>query len=314
MVLVEKDENMPVDDAGNRADFIMDGNSRVNRMNLGGLYEQYINAASRDAGKRIRSWLGIEIGDKHAREKVAMIYQQQPELFERAWQHLVGYWKILSPKQHEWSSEMSVEEKVAELGTICEDHIYLYLPQEHAVEYHKAVAQIEQSEYRPFISPVTYVGYSGQSVRTVNNIRIGSVYLMMLEKTGDDSSTVSSAKLQHHGLPAKLTNEDKTLEPYRAQPVRAIGETEARIYASYAGAVTIAEYLDRNNNPQTHMSVVEAILSADKPTKIERIVDRNVIPYGNTKPLQIVRSIATCGGWEFCYVPDKGAVAQMKKG
>ena len=39
---------MPVDEEGNRADIVMDPNSRVNRMNIGGLTEQYINAASRE--------------------------------------------------------------------------------------------------------------------------------------------------------------------------------------------------------------------------------------------------------------------------
>ena len=320
IVRVEPDENMPVDDAGNRADFIMDPNSRINRMNLGGLYEQYINATSRDVGNYIRGLLGIAKGDKQAREKVETVFQSNHDLFMQAWLYLVGYYQIISPKQYQWATDGSIGvlEMMEELATICEDHVYLYLPQEAAVEYNKAVSQIEKSVYRPFMSPVTYVGYSGEKVRTKNNVRIGSVYVMLLEKIGDDASAVASGRLQHHGVLAKLTKEDKSLDAYRAQPIKAVGETEARIYASYAGDKAIAEIMDRNNNPKTHAEVVKQILLADKPTDIKELIDRNLIPYGNTKPLQIVNSIALCGGWEFVYQPDNQVVAkatgEFKKG
>ena len=313
------DEHMPVDDQGNRAEFVMDPNSRINRMNLGGLNELYINATSRDVGKRIRSSFGIERGDRHALQKVQAIFQKEPEKFQWAWDYLSMYYNIIAPRQYSWTIDgtMTDEERVARLATICEDHVYLYVPPEHSPEYDKAIRKIENSPYKPFHSQVEYVGYSGKKVRTKSKVRIGSMYIIMLEKIGDDSSSVASGKFQHFGVLAKLTKEDKSSEPYRAQPIKGVGETEGRIFASYAGPVAIAELMDRNNNPRTHLEVVNKILSADKPTQIPVLIDRTKIPYGNTKPIQIVNHIAMCAGWKFeyeqkkpplPYVPLKGKV------
>ena len=112
---------------------------------------------------------------------------------------------------------------------------------------------------------------------------------------------MASGKFQHFGVLAKLTKEDKSSEPYRAQPIKGVGETEGRIFASYAGPVALAELMDRNNNPMTHMEIVNQILKAAKPTQIQQLIDRKKLPYGNTKPLQIMNHIALCGGWKFEY-------------
>lgn len=297
------DDHMPADDQGNRAEYIMDPNSRINRMNLGGPIEMYINSASRDVGKKIRASFGIQQGDKAALNKVKAIYRNEVTKFQWAWNYLVGYYKLIAPRQYQWAinDEMTVDEKIAELATICEDHVYLYVPPEHSPEYDKAIKAIEESPYKPFYGPVEYVGYSGKRVRTKNKVRIGSMYIIMLEKIGDDNSAVASGKFQHFGVLAKLTKEDKSSEPYRAQPIKGVGETEGRIFASYAEPYVIAELMDRNNNPQTHIEIVDNILKADKPTQVKELVDRTKIPYGNTKPIQITNHIALCAGWKFEY-------------
>lgn len=303
VVLSVPDEHMPVDENGNRAEFVMDPNSRINRMNLGGPIELYINSASRDVGIKIRNTFGIERGDKHALQKVEQIYKNENTKFIWAWDYYAGYLKIIAPKQYQWciDGSMSEEEKISQLATICQDHVYLYLPQEYAPEYNKAIVKIENSPYKPVYGPVEYTGYSGKKVKTKDKVRIGSMYIIMLEKIGDDNSSVASGKFQHFGVLAKLTKEDKSAEPYRAQPIKGIGETESRIFASYAGDVAIAELMDRNNNPQSHIEIVNQILKADKPTQIPQLIDRKKIPYGYTKPIQIVNHIAMCAGWEFKY-------------
>ena len=293
---------MPVDEEGNRADIVMDPNSRVNRMNIGGLTEQYINAASRDVGKRIRKLLGIDQGDHHAKTKVEEIFYQNPALFLQAWEYLIGYYKIIAPKQYLWCTDGSMddEEKIEHIANLCFDHIYVYIPPEDSPEYMEAIKKIERS-YRPVYGPVEYIGYSGNKVKTKTNVRIGSMYIMLLEKTGDDWSSVASGKTQHFGVIAKLTKEDKSNEPIRAQPIKGVGETEGRIFASYTGARATAELMDRNNNPSTHAEIVKQILIADKPTGIKELIDRTKFPFGNTKPLQILNHIALCAGWKFEY-------------
>jgi hypothetical protein len=111
-------------------------------------------------------------------------------------------------------------------------------------------------------------------VTTKVPVRIGSVYIILLEKIADDWTAISSGKTQHYGVLSQVTNADKYALPYRAQSIRAWGEAEKRLLAAYVGPRTAAEIMDRNNNPETHKQILNAILEAAEPTDIYNTVDR----------------------------------------
>jgi hypothetical protein len=302
---IAEPEEMPVDEAGNRADVVMDGYATVNRMNTGRSYEQYFNSASRDTSKNLRGMLGLFEKTPHIKNAVENIYYENRPLFESAYKYLMDYYAILSPRMYKWlTQDVNEEQRIEHIASIVKDGIYLYLPTDNEVEYSKAISEIEK-KYKPTYGPVTYIGNSGNKVTTKDPVRIGSVYFMLLEKTGDDWAAVASAKLQHFGIISTITRSDKHSSPVRNQPVRAIGESEGRIFASYAGQAAIAEMMDRNNNPQTHKSIVESILTAPVPTNIPKVTDRKKIPYGGSKPLAIVNHVLQCAGIKFVYHKTK---------
>lgn len=291
---------MPVDEAGNRADIVMDGNSTVNRMNIGRAYELYYNAASRDVSKYIQSTLNVK-DRNHPKIYVEDIFNSNQQLFETVYKYLMGYYKIVSPKIYNfYNSNRTDEERINHIAEIIKDGVYIYMPADTEIEHVEAVQDLEK-HYKPTYGPVTYVGNSGNRVTTKDPVRIGSVYIMLLEKTGDDWSSVASGKLQHFGILAQLTRADKNTQPIRTSPIRAIGESEGRIFVSYAGERAIAELMDRNNNPVAHKAIVQNILNADKPTNIDEIIDREKIHYGGSKPLSIVKHVLQCAGIKFVH-------------
>ena len=294
---------MPVDKDGNRADMIMDGNSTVNRMNVGRLYEQYINGASRDVAKKIRLDLGIKHKDIHSKTKVENIFYENPTLFNSAYNYLLGYYKIISEKMFTWMNNASDREKIDHMASIIRDHIYLYMPPDIETEYTEIVKNLEK-HYPQTYGPVSYIGNSGVRVTTKDPVRIASMYIILLEKTGDDWASVASGKLQHFGILSQLTKQDKYSQPTRMQPVRAIGESEARIFVSYTGPEAMAEIMDRNNTPGTHREIVSNILKAENPTAIKSVIDRTKFPYGGSKPLNIVNHFLLCAGVRFVYQPQ----------
>ena len=301
IVHIGKPEEFPVDADGNRADIVMDGYATVNRMNTGRIYEQYLNAASRDVTKRIRSMIGVGEHDPHTQVHIENLFHTDQIKFDQTYRYLMGYYEIVSPQMFRWfGQEAGVEEKINHLAAVVYDGVYLYCPPETTVDYATVVKELEK-HYKPTYGPVTYKGYSGRTVTTKEPVRIGSVYMMLLEKTGDDWAAVSSGKLQHFGILSQITRSDKYSSPTRNQPVRAWGESEGRIIASYAGEKAIAELMDRNNNPHTHKQIVSSILSADKPTNIEHVVDRSKLHYGGSKPLIIAKHVLECAGIRFVY-------------
>lgn len=294
-------EDMPMDADGNRADIVMDPNSTVSRMNIGRLYEQYTNAASRDVAKTIRRKFDALIPDAGKANKVELISKNHPQEFDAAWQYLLRYYEIVSPKMHAWFTGNSYQgTSIDHMTSVYNCGVYLYLPPDNAPETNEVIMQLEK-EYRPTYGPVTYVGNSGQRVTTKKPVRVGSLYVLLLEKTGDDWTAVSSGKLQHLGVLSQVTNSDKYSQPTRSQAIRALGEAEVRIYASYAGPEITADILDRSNSPATHRGILHNLLEAERPTDIQEVVGRKVIPLGGSKPLQLVRHIAECGGWRFAY-------------
>jgi hypothetical protein len=301
---IAKPEEMPVDSEGNRADIVMDGLSTVNRMNVSRLYEQYINAASRDVSKRVRRMLGVQEGDyKGALERIVQMETQQPDELNRIWDYLMGYYECVSARMH--SLIMARPDKLARrrghLASIVEKGIYIYYPTDNENEYSDIIRHCESRGYAPVYGPVTYVDEYGVPGVTETPVRIGSVYMMLLEKIGDDAAAVSSGKYQHFGVLSQVTNTDKYSMPCRNNAVRALGEAEIRLYTSYVGPEVTAELLDRNNSPFTHRHLLHNLMSAVMPSNVESLVNRKEIPLGGSRPLQLVKHLLSTSGIKFVY-------------
>lgn len=282
---VWKDEDMPVDAEGNRAEVIMDGDSTIKRMNLGRLSEQYINATSRHVTNQVRKWMSDTLLDNTM----------------SSWEYLLSYYKAVSPRMYEMLTSTSYKGTPhTHVADVIRDGVYLFLPTDNPVEAPQIIRDLKD-KFPIHIGPVTYRGRSGRMVTTKNPVLIGGMYIMLLEKTGSDWSAVSSAKLQHFGLPSRLTNRDKHTAPGRNHPVRLLGEDEVRLFSATVGSDVAAEILEMSNNPTLHKHAMANILRADQPTNIENIVDRNVVPHGNARPLVFVRHMLESAGMAFEY-------------
>jgi DNA-directed RNA polymerase beta subunit len=302
IVSIAKPEEMPVDQDGNRADIIMDANSTISRMNIARMYEHYINAASRDTTKKILNMVGAQSSDKHLYAKIVTLFDDKSK-FESIYKYLMGYYSIVSPKMFKYfSSEISGQQMCDHLFSVCKDGIYLYIPTDNEPETDEIIRKLER-HYKPTYGPVSYIGKAGNKITTKAPIRISTLYMMLLEKIGDDWAAVSSGKLQHFGILSQLTKSDKYSQPTRNQAVRAIGETEARIFVSYCGQKLAAELMDRNNNPVTHKATVWNILDSKYPTNIGYVIDRNHIKLGGAKPIQLINHVFLTGGIRLKYKP-----------
>lgn len=301
---IGRPEDMPRDANGRRADVIFDPNSTIGRMNLGRFYEHYYNSATGEAYDKLCARLGCRPGMREM-QALDIISKIPPQELEAHWRYLMRLYEILSPRMHAWFVDGKVEQTQAGyLAEVVNRGITVFMPTNNQPESEVIVAQLE-AEYQPIWGPVTYTGYSGQQVTTVEKFRIAEIYLILLEKTGDDWSAVASAKLQHLGVPAQVTKADKYSKPARQQAVRGSGEAEVRIFVSYIGTWFVAELMDRNNNPNTHKHIVANLLRATYPSNVHCLVDRTKIPFGGSKPLQMTSHLASCSGFKFVYKPFK---------
>lgn len=308
---------MPQDEAGNVCDIAMDPLSTINRMNPARLYEQYFNGARRDTWKHLcKTYLGVNPGTD-ANEAYESIKHLPENTLVDAWQYLMGFYAIMSPIQRGWfnsgsrinlcgvipsDGEVHSDSAVHYLADIVELGITIFYPTDNQVEPIDQVLELED-KYPQTYGPVTYKGNSGEIFTTKQPIRIAPVYVILLEKTGDDWSAVSSSKRNHFGVPAKLTKQEKHTRPVRLQTTRGEGESEVRNEIAYVGTRYCAENSDRNNNPKTARMVVDSILDSNEPSNIENCVDRTKIGFSGARPLVIQNHLLMCMGVRFHYQP-----------
>jgi len=283
------DDQMPVDKNGNRAELIMDGDGTIKRMNLGRLYEQYINACSRDISDHVRA-----------------LVKTDPKGYDKAWDMLLKYYKVTSPKMYDVITSKSYKKTPKHhVDEIVKDGIYLWLPIDNPRNYLDVVRDL-RGNFPLVHDKITYA----DGVESAAPVLIGSLYILLLEKTGNDFSGVSSAKLQHFGMPARVNNSDRFSTPGRNQPVRILGESEVRLLLATIGSDTTVDILDQSNSPLTHKEIVDNILKSDMPTRIDEVIDRNKIPLGNSRNLLYVKHILECAGIKYVRELDDPLRAQ----
>jgi hypothetical protein len=258
----------------------MDADSTIKRMNVGRLYEQYINASRYATRMRLETMVRES---RHA----------------EAWEYLMGFYRTVAPMMMPSLDELYPDTigRNTHLTSVIGRGIYLYMPPNNPVAYRDVIRELRQ-HYPAVCGPVTYRGKSGRMIRTISDVIIGEMYIMVLEKIGNTWAGVSSAKVQHFGIPAKLSNRVYS-SPGRHNPVRGCGESEARLLVAVTPGGTVADMLDQNNNPVAHRHIVEKLLTADEPTNVRDVIDRNVVPRGQGRILVLIRHILECGGMRF---------------
>ena len=275
------DEQMPIDADGNRAELIMDGLSTIKRMNVSRLMEQYVNACSRDVTKRIRE----------------MVDQDAP--WQQISDYLLGYYRIVSPAMVAMVSDENGQLLRQHVDSILNDRlgVVVWMPTDNEPQPMEIVDQLKH-HYPPTFGSVRYRGMSGQWVDTQTPVLVGSMYIMLLEKTGRNWAGVASSKLSHFGVPAKLTMMDRYATPGRSQPIR-FGESETRLFSAFVGGKATADLLDRTNNLEARREIQETIFNADRPTALTQAVDRSRFPAGQSRILSMIRHLNECAGFRF---------------
>lgn len=271
-VRIIKDEHMPVDKDGNRADIIVDDFSVIKRMIASRPHEHFYGACVLKAEKEVR---------RLVKEKG----------YQEAWDYLAGFYQTISPRM--WN-EAIVPAKIPDnpkdhIDYILKNKITIWAPFKSDKEVVDTVKELNE-KYPPCYGPVNYVDLEGNPVETRNKILIAPLYFMLLEKTNTPFAATASTKYQHHGILATVSGAERNFSPAKNNPVKVTGESEVRHAVSNVSEDALAELLEQTNDPNSHRAVCEAIYHSKTPTNIDRVIDRAVVPRGQSSINQTIRS------------------------
>ena len=312
IVAVWDDDLMPVDEDGNRADYIADSGSGSHRMIYGRFYEHFLTSAMRDVTKRVCHIMGIEppAGANDPSEKprkwidAKYIGSLDAEKVHRAWVYLMQFYKETSKKQFTFFKQRP-HYKEQHLAYIAQSGLYLNIPVEQQRQLF-TITQRVQKKFHPTFGPVRFKDTDGRISVTVDPVRIAETYIILLDKVPEEGfSTVATGRLQHFGLLSPITRSEKFAFPYRNAAVRTGGETELRLKAGVVGAEAVAETFDRSNSPATQRALYYNLVEADRPTDIEHVVDRSKVEFGHNRPMQWIQHMFTVAGFKTGYVESE---------
>ena len=295
------DDKMPVDADGNVADVIMDGGGVVNRLITARPFEIDINASFARTQKQIIASINAD---------------SSRENYQRNFDWLCGAYEIISPR---FAAKARTRDPVAHINSAVmrsPEGIHIQIPTDNPVRIDEAIEKLLE-RYPKCHGKLLLTLDDGRKVLSDRPGTIGKQYMIILEKTGDEYSAVSSPVLQSQGVPGKLTKGDKQSSPGRPQATRITGETEGRILNSLVGHDTLFELLDIANSPTTHRAVCRELLTHPTPTNIDRIVDREKYPRGNNRIVGIGNdgSLSSRPGQEYVeYAPEDGETYDVPSG
>ena len=276
------DDRMPVDADGNVADVIMDGGSIVNRLNPSRAFEIDVNASF----ARTRKQIIASIKGDSSREN-----------YVRNFEWLLAAYRIISPR---FAALVETRDPVTHINSVLKSDIVLWIPTDNPVQPDLAIKEL-LAKYPKCYGKLLLTLDDGRKVLSDKPGTIGKQYMIILEKTGDEYSAVSSPVLQSQGVPGKLTKSDKQSSPGRPQATRITGETEGRILNSLVGHDTLFKLLDIANSPTTHRAVCRVLLTHPTPTNVDQIVDREKYPRGNNRIVNIGNDGLFAAGFAFEY-------------
>lgn len=295
---------MPRDASGRYAEVVVASNATIDRSNWGRNYGPYFAASARDLTEWIRYRLNL--GKNATEEQIMMV---DDSVFNEVYERLLKFYAILSPHSYRHYQHVVKDNTSRRLHVLScvNDKVTVFMPIDNPINDIDAVLHLEEHFPQTF-GKVTDREEGADITVSENNVRIHPVYFMLLDKIADQGSATSMGKLQHHGLLASQTRSEKHTLPYRPGPTRTVGEMEAQLLLLYAQTPrAVAEIHDMSNNPTSTRKVCSIYLRHKTPSNVDRLIDRNIIPYGGGRPLQFLQQfMSTQGAW-IDYMTEKEA-------
>ncbi|QXO09471.1 hypothetical protein pEaSNUABM11_00047 [Erwinia phage pEa_SNUABM_11] len=270
------DEQMPINELGQRVLVMRSQNAVVRRSTYSGLFHIYWSAASEQLKMRLKPMLEAD---------------QVDEAFTILLDYLARFnidWANFMLETHETN-----EEKVALFKEIFDFTIRIWLPHELDTTPMDIVHNL--GEFTPKKSKLLITNYDGVQEWTKNEFYVGHVETLRLDKTGREFSCISSMHLNYLGT-IDASHAGRGGYPINFSAKKWMGESERRLLSGYGKLAD--EVHNRANSNEVHRAVVQAMYESDTPSNPGYLIDRKKFPLGESQVDKMIRNIHLCEGFE----------------
>lgn len=245
----------------------------------------------------------LNISLYNQRKVVKELYEEQG--YQVAFDYLLDYLEVLSPAYYKIIHEgITTPNDIKDfLDDFIENRTSIYLPYgsvrtgtEHSVVLNK--------KYPVEPTKLTLFDLDGTEHESKQDIMVGEMYMVRLEKIGENWASCSVPRRQVHGIISKLSFNTKHRLPYRDQAIR-FGETEFRSFLAVCEPAFSATQFALANNSQMCSDAIETILNAEHPSRIKELVDYSRIADYPSVAVERIKHLMECYGLEYHYVDER---------
>lgn len=271
------DEDMPINEFGERVHVIRSMNAVVRRSTYAALFHMYWSAASEQLKMRMQPMLDQNDVDG-------------------AWNVMMDYLVRYNP---DWVNALNATHDTVELkrklfAEIYDFTIRIWLP--HELDDLPVDICERLGEFKPKKSKLLITNYDGEKEWTKNEFYVGLVETLRLDKTGREFSSISSMYLNFMGT-IDASNQGRGSFPINLKALKWGGPSEHRLLEGF-GPGNYDEAHNRANDPAVHRQIVTGLYNSPTPTNPGYLVDRKKFPMGDSQVDRMIRNIHRAEGFE----------------
>ncbi len=302
---------MPMDKDGVYADIIIYHGSVVNRLTPSSYYEQYIMSVLRKMTKELRIYF-LGSGDipkylLQCRNAIIEKKESDTEGFNNIIEYLAQGYKVTSHPVYDAFIHALTTDSDGVIDHIAEA-LYLNIAIMHTTDYlsHRPLLDIvcdtEKTSYAPTYDKIWVINKKGERVLTKNKIRIGPIYMLVINKRGDELSSTNTIRQNTYGVAGNSDSSDSDLSLFSMSNITSSGRMETPFLFSLIGPEASNEYHDMMSNPSSiaHITMNQLEDTIGK----EMVVNRKVVPHGDSRPLKIIRHFLHGVGIKIVQLPE----------
>lgn len=308
---IRKTEDMPKDKYGRPLDMVTDPMSLTKRMNLGKVIEPRLSSTSIEYTRLIRESLGFDDVPCNLDVARKAIRTSGEEWVNEWFDKLLGYYKLISPRQYQGLFEYGQEDKIEHLAHCVAIKVRVWLPTDNPVVYADAHPEL-QANHPVNKDVMSFNTFEGIPVFTKGKVTVGNVTNLVLEKIGRELSAVSSTRVLSNGVPGRMSASDKGTGHIRTNAVRLPSETDLRWMLMAMPPIAVRDLQERGNAPEIHEELYESILTAENPMQIESAIDRNRFHRNHNRIAKQVKQLQMCNGVKISRTPTP-TLAEVKR-
>ena len=302
-------DKMPRDQNGTVADIAIYHGSVVNRLTPSSYYEQYIMSMLMDMSKKLRIlFLGNDVKPRRMNLAISSVKDASETVYKKAVSELLDFYQVISHPVYDAFKDAIDQKREEDIIHHLAECLLLNVTIYHTADYLSSrpliqiVKDAEKSPFRPCYDKIWVCDKNGEFILTKKKIRIGPIYMLIINKKGDEISSSNSIRQNTYGVAGNSDSSEGDLSLFSGRNLTSTGRMESPFLFSIIGPEASAEYHDTMSNPFSIAHLTSRML--DRNMGKESAINRRVVKHTDSRALKIIRHFLQCTGVEFTYLPE----------